>query len=88
MFHSYTINVFYNSIVPCILIHLDGHECVLHGLVDECVDAGDEKVDGTQQGLTVLTQQFLSFCIVPKFVLEAEKHNDRTLFSPQITSTI
>lgn len=69
-----------NSILPCILIHLDGHERVFHGLVDECVYAGYEKVDGAQQSLSVLTQQFLSFCVVAKFILEAEKNNPQTVF--------
>lgn len=55
--------------VPGVLIHLDGHQCVLHGLVDQRVDAGYKEVNGAEQGLAVLTQQLLSLCVVAKLIL-------------------
>lgn len=58
--------------VPGIFIQPNGHQRILHGLVDQRVDTGDEEVDGTQQGFAVLTQQLLCFCIIPKLVLQTE----------------
>lgn len=38
----------YDMCLPGIFIHLDRHQGVLHGLVDQCVDAGHKEVDGTK----------------------------------------
>lgn len=55
--------------LPGIFIHLDRHQGVLHGLVDQCVDAGHKEVNGTKQSFSILTQQLLSLCIVAKLIL-------------------
>lgn len=49
---------------------LNGHQCILHCFVNQGVDTGYKKVDGTEQGLAILAQKLLSFCIIPKLVLQ------------------
>ncbi len=49
---------------------LNGHQRILHCFVDQGVYTGHKKVDGTKQSLAVLTQQLLSFSIVPKLILQ------------------
>lgn len=63
---------FKQDFIPRIFIQSNGHERILHGFVDQRVDTGDEEVYGTKQGFTVLTQQLLRFCIIPKLVLRRE----------------
>lgn len=55
--------------LPSILIQLDGHERVLHGLVHQGVNAGHKEVDGAQQGFAILAEQLLGLSIVAKLVL-------------------
>ena len=55
--------------LPGTFIHLDRHQGVLHGLIDQCVDAGHKEVNGTKQSLPVLTQQLLSLCVVAELIL-------------------
>lgn len=55
--------------LPGIFIHLDRHQGVFHGLVDQGVDAGHKEVNRTKQSLPILTQQLLSLCIVAKLIL-------------------
>lgn len=56
--------------IPCIFIMSDCHQSILHGFIDQGVYAGHKEVDGAQQSLTILAQQLLCFCIIPKFILQ------------------
>lgn len=59
---------------PGIFIHLDRHQCVLHGLVDKCVYAGHKEVDGAEKRFAILAEQFLCLCIVAKLILKKVKN--------------
>lgn len=58
------------GLLPCIFILLDSHQSIFHCFVDQGVDTGHKEVDGTQQSLAILTEQFLCFCIITKFILQ------------------
>ena len=52
------------------LIHLNGCQGVLHGLVDDRVDGADEEVERSEKLLTVLGQVPLGLGVVKKFLLK------------------
>ena len=56
--------------LPGKFILLDINQGVFDCFVHECVHAGDEKVDGTQQRLSIFGQKLLGVSVVTKLLLK------------------
>lgn len=68
-------------LLPRVFIVFDGHQSVLHGLVDQGVHTGHKEADGAEQSLAVFTQQLLCFCVIAKLVLQSKEKKNIQAFT-------
>lgn len=59
--------------LPCKFILFDIKHGVLNCFFHKCINTGDEKVDCTEQRLSIFGQKLLSVGVVTKFLLKKKK---------------